>query len=68
MNMLSKETINRINIGDGITKRELTNALVFYKELSDMLNILGPEFKHAWREVNSTLNRLEGFQRARLRA
>ncbi len=68
MNMLSKETINRINIGDGITKRELTNALVFYKDLSDMLNILGPEFKHAWREVNFTLNRLEGFQRARLRA
>lgn len=66
--MLSKETINRINIGDGITKRELTNALVFYKDLSDTLNILGPEFKHAWRDVNSTLNRLEGFQRARDRA
>ena len=65
MKMLSKEAIHRINIGDGLTKRELTDALIFYKDLSNMLNILGPEFKHAWREVNSTLDRLEGFQRAR---
>lgn len=68
MKMLSKETINRINIGDGITKRELTDALVFYRDLRDMLDILGSEFKHAWRDVNSTLNVLEGFQRARDRA
>lgn len=68
MNMLSKETINRINIGDGVTKRELANALVFYKDLSDMLNILGPEFKHAWREIYFTLERLRGFDAARKRA
>ena len=65
MEMISKKTVNKINIGDGLTKRELTNALVFYYNLRDMLNILGPEFNHAWREINSTLNRLEGFQRAR---
>ena len=68
MKMLSKETVNRINIGDGLTKRELTDALVFYRDLRDKLDILGPEFNHAWKDVNSTLNVLEGFQRARDRA
>lgn len=68
MKMLSKETVNRINIGDGLTKRELTDALVFYRDLRDMLDILGSEFNHAWKDVNSTLNCLEAFQRARDRA
>lgn len=65
MKMLSKETVNRINIGDGLTKRELTDALVFYKDLSDMLHLLGPEFKLAWKEVDRTYGTLEAFQRAR---
>lgn len=65
MMKISKEIVNRINIGDALTRRELTDALIFYKDLSNMLLLLGPEFKHAWKDVNSTLERLIGFQRAR---
>lgn len=65
---MNRELIYTISIGDGLTKQELNVALIFYKDLSDKLDIMGPEFKHAWREVNSTLSRLEGFQRARDRA
>lgn len=66
--MMTEKLINTINIGDGLTKQELECALSFYGMMSGTLRLLGPEFRLAWREVNSTLNRLEGFQRARDRA
>ena len=65
--VMSEELVNKINIGDGFTKQELDCAITFYGMVSDMLRILGPEFKLAWREINSTLSSLEGFQRARNR-
>lgn len=62
---MSKTLITKINIGDGLTKQELECALSFYNMVSENLRLLGSEFNLAWREVNSTLSRLEGFQRAR---
>lgn len=66
--VMNRDLVNRINIGDGLTKRDLECALSFYSMVANNLMLLGPEFKHAWKEVNSTLHRLEGFQRARDRA
>ncbi len=62
---MNRELVHVINVGDRITNPELDLALTFYRDLSDKLDIMGPEFKHAWREVYSTLGRLEGFRRAR---
>jgi len=65
---MTREIIERINIGDGITNPELDAALTFYKDLSDKLRLLGPEFKLMRNEIYATLERLKGFKAARERA
>ncbi|KKN24839.1 hypothetical protein LCGC14_0890790 [marine sediment metagenome] len=66
MNMLlGKKLVAKIQAGDSLTNPELKHAITFYGELANMLWVLGPEFKLAWKEVHSTLGALERFQEAR---
>jgi hypothetical protein len=57
--------LEKIAAGDGLTDNELKVALKFYKELSTGLELLGPPFFLAWREVYRVQNKLEGWQRSR---
>lgn len=63
--VMTEGLINKINIGDGLTKRELECALSFYGMVANNLRLLGPEFKLAWKEVDRTFGILQSFQRAR---
>lgn len=63
--MMDKELLEKIRVGDGITDDELDRALVFFRHLEASLKLMGTVFHHAWFDVFSTLNRLEGFKSAR---
>ena len=65
---MTKGLINKVNIGDGLTKQELDTAITFYSDLSVKLALLGLEFRFAWKEAFFTLERLRGFRAARNRA
>ena len=65
---MTKTLITKINVGDGLTKRELECSLEFYKDAAETLRLLGPSFKLAWQDVLRTLDTLEYFDSARKRA
>ncbi len=65
--LLTKEVIEKIQVGDSLTDLELNYAIKFYGDLTKMLWVLGPEFKHAWREVDRIHDALQYFAEARKR-
>lgn len=62
---MDKVLLKKINDGDGITDEELDTALEFFSDLEPKLKLMGAHFHHAWFDVFMTLQRLEGFKRAR---
>lgn len=58
---MTKEIVQKVQIGDGLTNEELLIAIRFYNQLEDMLDIMGPVYTLAWREVRFRRVQLEQY-------
>lgn len=63
---ISEQIVNKVQLGEKLTDRELDQAVEFYNNLAESLNCLGPVYKLAWRAIWEEANRLRGFRDARL--
>ena len=63
---ISKEILEKIRSGDGLTDGELDLAIKFYGELLENLDCLGCEYRLFWSETRRTLDSLKSFKRARI--
>jgi len=65
---MDKEILRKIEVGDGLTDAELTEAIVFFTQMEAGLSLLGPRFHFQWVYCAHTLDALRGFQRSRERS
>lgn len=62
---MNEELWQKIQTGDGLTDSELTEAYIWFRDLADDLELLGPIFHLAWKEAHFRRRDLKGFMEAR---
>lgn len=62
---MTKEILEQVKIGIIPSDKDLDTAIKFYQQTTDNLQLLGLEFRFAWKECYSKLNMLNEFKKSR---
>jgi len=62
---ISERLLEKIEVGDHITDKELREAIAFYGDLAESLDCLGKEYNLAKRPIREVLYRLQGYEQVR---
>lgn len=62
---MTKEILAKIKRGDGITDAELKIAIEWYRDLTDKLDMLHPQYYLAWKDAYYILLKLQDFDFSR---
>lgn len=64
---MTEELIKKYKNGNGVTDAELDQLIEFFTTLEKSLQLMGPHFHHAWKEVFFDLRDCKGYKQARER-
>jgi hypothetical protein len=64
---MTEELIKKYKIGDGVTDSELDQLIEFFTTLEKSLQLMGPHFHHAWKEVFWDSKNCNSYKQARER-
>lgn len=63
--MITAKLVNKINMGDRISNKELLEAITHYREVEKLLSPMGERYHLTRVDITRTLYRLEDYAKAR---